>query len=86
MSMTETSRLSMQERRAPVIVLRATCLRCAKWTEFTSTDDPQTASMYQIGFNLFYCLKCAVATGHPIVKWTESGTRQSGLLPASSGT
>ncbi|TLD03400.1 uncharacterized protein PgNI_12301 [Pyricularia grisea] len=35
--------------------------------------------MYQIGFNLFYCLKCAVTTGHSIVvKCTESETLKHG--------
>ncbi|KAI7911579.1 hypothetical protein M0657_010880 [Pyricularia oryzae] len=35
--------------------------------------------MYQIGFDLFYCLKCAVTTGHSIVvKRTESETLKYG--------
>ncbi|KAI7908708.1 hypothetical protein M0657_012171 [Pyricularia oryzae] len=62
----------MPGRRAPVLVVRVACLRCAKWTELTSTEKAKTASMYQIGFNLFYCLKCAVTTGHPAIKLTES--------------
>ncbi|EHA53500.1 hypothetical protein MGG_10968 [Pyricularia oryzae 70-15] len=31
-----------------------------------------------LGFNLFYYLKCAVATGHPTVERTEVATLQSG--------
>ncbi|KAI7909635.1 hypothetical protein M0657_011495 [Pyricularia oryzae] len=70
--------LSMTGRRAPIMVVRVACLRCAKWTELTSTNKAKTACMYQIGFNLFYYLKCAVATGHPTVERTEVATLQSG--------
>lgn len=68
----------MTGRRAPIMVVRVACLRCAKWTELTSTDEAKTACMYQIGFNLFYCLKYAVTTGHPTVERTEVATLQSG--------
>ncbi|QBZ53290.1 hypothetical protein PoMZ_08965, partial [Pyricularia oryzae] len=47
-------------------------------TELTSADEEKAACMYQIGFNLFYCFKCAVATGHPTIELTEVATLQSG--------
>ncbi|KAI1087857.1 hypothetical protein F5B19DRAFT_496933 [Rostrohypoxylon terebratum] len=38
---------------ASVEVLR--CLRCHRHVEATSTDDPASAGMIRVGFNLYYC-------------------------------
>ncbi|KAI1206316.1 uncharacterized protein F4807DRAFT_463806 [Annulohypoxylon truncatum] len=46
---------------ASVEVLR--CLRCHRHVEATSTDDPASTGMIRVGFNLYYCQKCATAVG-----------------------
>ncbi|KAI1499711.1 hypothetical protein F5X99DRAFT_410755 [Biscogniauxia marginata] len=57
---------------ASVEVLR--CLRCHRHVETTSTDDIASTGMIRVGFNLYYCQKCAVArkrstpSGSPISK------------------
>ncbi|KAI0540075.1 hypothetical protein GGR58DRAFT_523237 [Xylaria digitata] len=54
-------RLSMDVRPvASVEVLR--CLRCHRHVETTSTDDLASTGMIRVGFNLYYCTKCAAAT------------------------
>ncbi|TPX12364.1 uncharacterized protein E0L32_007011 [Thyridium curvatum] len=45
-------------------VLRLACLRCAKSAEMLSTDEATTYDMVMIGFNLYYCSRCARATGY----------------------
>ncbi|KAI8626296.1 hypothetical protein F5Y19DRAFT_478663 [Xylariaceae sp. FL1651] len=53
-------RLSMDVRPvASVEVLR--CLRCHRHVETTSTDDLASTGMIRVGFNLYYCQKCATA-------------------------
>ncbi|KAI1799764.1 hypothetical protein F4811DRAFT_74687 [Daldinia bambusicola] len=47
---------------ASVEVLR--CLRCHRHVEATSTDDPASTGMIRVGFNLYYCQKCATAVGY----------------------
>ncbi|KAI0420221.1 hypothetical protein F5X98DRAFT_372031 [Xylaria grammica] len=55
-------RLSMDVRPvASVEVLR--CLRCHRHVETTSTDDLASTGMIRVGFNLYYCTKCAAARG-----------------------
>ncbi|KAI0490338.1 hypothetical protein F4859DRAFT_508139 [Xylaria cf. heliscus] len=56
-------RLSMDARPvASVEVLR--CLRCHRHVETTSTDDLASTGMIRVGFNLYYCTKCAAAVGY----------------------
>ncbi|KAI0814400.1 hypothetical protein GGR55DRAFT_631689 [Xylaria sp. FL0064] len=56
-------RLSMDARPvASVEVLR--CLRCHRHVETTSTDDLASTGMIRVGFNLYYCTKCANAVGY----------------------
>ncbi|KAI3325147.1 hypothetical protein HD806DRAFT_467387 [Xylariaceae sp. AK1471] len=56
-------RLSMDIRPvASVEVLR--CLRCHRHVETTSTDDLASTGMIRVGFNLYYCTKCAAAVGY----------------------
>ncbi|KAI1736609.1 hypothetical protein F4680DRAFT_451698 [Xylaria scruposa] len=53
-------RLGMDARPvASVEVLR--CLRCHRHVETTSTDDLGSTGMIRVGFNLYYCTKCAAA-------------------------
>ncbi|KAF3063691.1 hypothetical protein GL218_02608 [Daldinia childiae] len=47
---------------ASVEVMR--CLRCHRHVEATSTDDPASTGMIRVGFNLYYCQKCATAVGY----------------------
>ncbi|KAK3398908.1 hypothetical protein B0T20DRAFT_351799 [Sordaria brevicollis] len=47
---------------ASVEVLR--CLRCARAEEITTTDDPSSSGMVQIGTNIYYCNRCAKMTGY----------------------
>lgn len=47
---------------ASVEVMR--CLRCHRHVEATSTDDLAATGMIRVGFNLYYCQKCAVAVGY----------------------
>ncbi|GAP90970.2 hypothetical protein SAMD00023353_5100960 [Rosellinia necatrix] len=47
---------------ASVAVLR--CLRCHRHVETTSTDDLASTGMIRVGFNLYYCTKCAAAVGY----------------------
>ncbi|KAI1390683.1 uncharacterized protein F4822DRAFT_160733 [Hypoxylon trugodes] len=47
---------------ASVEVMR--CLRCHRHVEATSTDDPASTGMIRVGFNLYYCQKCAIAVGY----------------------
>ncbi|KAK3933649.1 hypothetical protein QBC46DRAFT_217947, partial [Diplogelasinospora grovesii] len=56
---------AIKETGFTVTVLQIRCLKCAKWTEITSTDDPGTFGMVRIGYNLHYYLRCAGATGYP---------------------
>ncbi|KAI0096418.1 hypothetical protein GGR51DRAFT_567164 [Nemania sp. FL0031] len=56
-------RLGMDVRPvASVEVLR--CLRCHRHVETTSTDDLASTGMIRVGFNLYYCTKCATAVGY----------------------
>ncbi|KAI1151257.1 hypothetical protein F4825DRAFT_451665 [Nemania diffusa] len=56
-------RLGMDVRPvASVEVLR--CLRCHRHVETTSTDDLASTGMIRVGFNLYYCTKCAAAVGY----------------------
>ncbi|KAI1266685.1 hypothetical protein F5Y18DRAFT_363406 [Xylariaceae sp. FL1019] len=55
--------LSMNIRPvASVEVFR--CLRCHRHVETTSTDDLASTGMIRVGFNLYYCQKCATAVGY----------------------
>ncbi|KAI0150270.1 hypothetical protein GGR57DRAFT_202186 [Xylariaceae sp. FL1272] len=55
--------LSMDIRPvASVEVFR--CLRCHRHVESTSTDDLASTGMIRVGFNLYYCQKCATAVGY----------------------
>lgn len=50
--------------RPPVQVALIRCLRCAKAEEITSTDDPSSLGMVQIGTNIYYCQRCAKMVGY----------------------
>jgi hypothetical protein len=50
--------------RPPVQVAIIRCLRCARAEEITSTDDPSTYGMIQIGTNIYYCTRCANLVGY----------------------
>ncbi|KAK4159140.1 hypothetical protein QBC43DRAFT_133305 [Cladorrhinum sp. PSN259] len=55
-------RHSMDRPVASVAVIR--CLRCARAEESTSTDDPSSLGMVQIGTNIYYCNRCAKIVGY----------------------
>ncbi|KAJ2896378.1 uncharacterized protein MKZ38_005603 [Zalerion maritima] len=40
------------------------CMRCAREVETTSTDDISSTGMVEISTNLYYCTRCAKATGY----------------------
>lgn len=40
------------------------CMRCAREVEMTSTDLPSMYGMVTVGTGIFYCSKCARATGY----------------------
>ncbi|KXX81468.1 hypothetical protein MMYC01_201739 [Madurella mycetomatis] len=50
--------------RPPVQVAVIRCLRCARAEEMTSTDDPISSGMVQIGTNIYYCKRCAKMVGY----------------------
>lgn len=39
-------------------------MRCARFTEMTSTDTPAMYGMVTVGTGIYYCEKCAKATGY----------------------
>ncbi|KAI0397018.1 hypothetical protein F5Y17DRAFT_455409 [Xylariaceae sp. FL0594] len=61
----------------PVVsVVPMRCLRCHRHVEATSTDDITSMGMIRVGFNLYYCTKCADAGSLPrrlIAAQMESG-------------
>lgn len=57
-----TSRPARSQSVASVEVWR--CLRCACAVEATSTDDLGHIGMVRIGFNLYYCWRCATSVGY----------------------
>ncbi|KAK3327468.1 hypothetical protein B0T19DRAFT_475248 [Cercophora scortea] len=66
-----------------VSVLR--CLRCARAEEMTSTDDPSSTGMVQIGTNIYYCKRCAKMVGYKEVPWLPaSASAMSGHLDPSN--
>ncbi|KAK4226862.1 hypothetical protein QBC38DRAFT_214015 [Podospora fimiseda] len=57
-----STRHSMDRPVAQVAIIR--CLRCARAEESTSTDDPSSLGMVQIGTNIYYCNRCAKIVGY----------------------
>ncbi|CAP72969.1 uncharacterized protein PODANS_2_3930 [Podospora anserina S mat+] len=57
-------RHSMDSTQRPVQVSVIRCLRCARAEELTSTDDPNSSGMVQIGTNIYYCNRCAKMVGY----------------------
>ncbi|KAK4189104.1 hypothetical protein QBC35DRAFT_514265 [Podospora australis] len=57
-------RHSMDASQRPVQVAVLRCLRCARAEEVTSTDDPSSSGMVQIGTNIYYCKRCAKMVGY----------------------
>lgn len=55
----------MYQPVAKATVRQVTCLRCRRYAEMTSTDDVGIYGIVRIGHNLYYCPRCAEATGHP---------------------
>ncbi|KAK0626758.1 hypothetical protein B0T14DRAFT_422807 [Immersiella caudata] len=51
-------------QRPPIQVTVIRCLRCARAEELTSTDDPTSLGMVQIGTNIYYCRRCAKMVGY----------------------
>jgi len=52
------------EQRPVVQVAVIRCLRCARAEEYTTTDDPTSLGMVQIGTNIYYCNRCAKIVGY----------------------
>lgn len=54
----------MNTNQHPVAVVKVLyCMRCARSSEATSTDDAGSLGMLKIGHNLYYCEKCAKIVG-----------------------
>lgn len=51
------------------------CMRCAREVEITTTDDISSTGMVEISTNLYYCSRCAKATGYAwwASLWTQLG-------------
>ncbi|EDO65256.1 hypothetical protein GE21DRAFT_7268 [Neurospora crassa] len=64
LSSTSSVRHSMDSTQPIVSVEVLRCLRCARAEEITSTDDPSSMGMVQIGTNIYYCNRCAKMTGY----------------------
>ncbi|KAK4240162.1 hypothetical protein C8A03DRAFT_42287 [Achaetomium macrosporum] len=57
-------RHSMDSTKRPTVqVTTIRCLRCARAEEITTTDDPTSSGMVQIGTNIYYCKRCAKMVG-----------------------
>ncbi|KAK4456870.1 hypothetical protein QBC42DRAFT_189978 [Cladorrhinum samala] len=63
-SSTGTSVRHSMEQRPVVQVAVIRCLRCARAEEYTTTDDPTSLGMVQIGTNIYYCNRCAKIVGY----------------------
>ncbi|KAK3501647.1 hypothetical protein B0T13DRAFT_510200 [Neurospora crassa] len=70
LSSTSSVRHSMDSTQPIVSVEVLRCLRCARAEEITSTDDPSSMGMVQIGTNIYYCNRCAKMTGYNIAATT----------------
>lgn len=57
-----SGRVSMDRPVASIEIIR--CMRCAREVEMTSTDLPSMYGMVTVGTGIFYCSKCARATGY----------------------
>ncbi|KAF3771204.1 hypothetical protein M406DRAFT_320674 [Cryphonectria parasitica EP155] len=55
-------RVSMDRPVVSIEIIR--CMRCAREVEMTSTDSPSMYGMIPVGTGIFYCDKCARATGY----------------------
>jgi len=62
---TTSSSLRYNMDSTPIIAVEVLrCMRCAREVETTSTDDVTATGMVQIAQNLYYCSRCAKATGY----------------------
>ncbi|KAK0719856.1 hypothetical protein B0H67DRAFT_484010 [Lasiosphaeris hirsuta] len=64
LSSSSSSGYNMDPQRPRVQVAVIRCLRCARAEEITSTDDPSSSGMVQIGTNIYYCKRCAKMVGY----------------------
>ncbi|TLS25896.1 hypothetical protein PpBr36_07258 [Pyricularia pennisetigena] len=59
-----STRISMDAVHPVAYVEVLRCMRCAKSTELTSTDDAATNGMIQVGTGIYYCARCAKIVGY----------------------